>query len=64
MALTEELSLYLVIGCLLGLAGWTQRKKITYRFSFWSFLIIVIGWPGVLAWTLARSIFPGHNKSE
>lgn len=64
MTLLERISLYLVIGCLIGLAGWTQRKKITYRFSFWSFLIIVVGWPGVIGWVLARSIFPGHRESE
>lgn len=64
MTLLEKISLYLVIGCLLGLAGWTQRKKITYPFNFWSFLMIVIGWPGILGWVCAQSIFPGRKKSE
>lgn len=62
MMLIHKISLYLVVGSLLALAGWSQRNKITYPFSFWSFTLIVVGWPAVLGWVCYRSIFPGNKK--
>lgn len=64
MTLLEKISLYLVIGCLLGLAGWSQRKKITYSFTLLSFLMVVIGWPAVLGWVCAQVLLPPRKGKK
>ncbi len=60
----SDISLHLIIGAVLALGAWTQRKRISYSYGPIAIILVIIFWPIIAGWALYKILVFVNIKGE